>query len=46
MKLFLTKGGDMEEREANMILQEFVETIIYTKTDNEMELNIVMKDLS
>ncbi|MDZ5712781.1 recombinase family protein [Jeotgalibacillus haloalkalitolerans] len=46
MKLFLTNGDDMEEREANMILQEFVETIIYTKTDNEMELNIVMKDLS
>ncbi len=36
----------MEEREANMILQEFVETIIYTKTDKEMELNIIMKDLS
>lgn len=31
MKLFLTNREDMEEREANMILQEFVETIIYTK---------------
>lgn len=43
MKRFLSHGDNLPEREANTILREFVETIIYTKTGTEIELDIVMK---
>ncbi|PGX16481.1 recombinase family protein [Bacillus sp. AFS033286] len=43
MKRFLDGSSDMDERQTNNILREFVETIVYTKTGNEIELNIVMK---
>ncbi|PHF35400.1 recombinase [Bacillus toyonensis] len=43
MKQFLTHGDNIPEREANTILREFVDTVIYTKTGTEIKLNIVMK---
>ncbi len=46
MKQFLEGVDEMEEREANNILTEFVDTILYTKTSSEIELDMVMKDLS
>lgn len=43
LKRFLTHGDQLPEREANQILTEFIDTIIYTKTETEIELEIVMK---
>ncbi|QUG82737.1 recombinase family protein [Bacillus nitratireducens] len=43
MKQFLNGSSDMDERQANNILREFVETVIYTKTGTEITLDIVMK---
>ncbi|WP_044641999.1 recombinase family protein [Risungbinella massiliensis] len=43
MKRFLTHGDKLPEREANTILLELMETIVYTKTDKEMSIKIVMK---
>ncbi|MDM5229337.1 recombinase family protein [Cytobacillus sp. NJ13] len=45
MKAFLEGSDDMDEREANEILREFVDAIVYTKTDNDMNIKIIMKDL-
>jgi DNA invertase Pin-like site-specific DNA recombinase len=43
MKRFLTHGDKMSERDANTILLEIIETIVYTKTDDGMTLKIIMK---
>ncbi|KQX45860.1 recombinase family protein [Paenibacillus sp. Root444D2] len=44
MRRFLTHGDNIPEREANEILRDFIDTIIYTKNGNEIELKIIIKD--
>lgn len=44
MRRFLTHGDNIPESEANDILREFIDTIIYTKDGNEINLKIVMKE--
>ncbi|GKS09728.1 hypothetical protein YDYSY3_07280 [Paenibacillus chitinolyticus] len=46
LKQFLAGIDEMEEREANDILTEFVDTIIYTKIGGDIEMDIVMKNLN
>ncbi|MGG1638736.1 recombinase family protein [Paenibacillus sp. NRS-1760] len=44
MKRFLIHGDNIPENEANDILREFIDTIIYTKDGNEINLKIIMKE--
>lgn len=43
MRRFLIHGDNIPENEANDILREFIDTIIYTKDGNEINLKIIMK---
>lgn len=48
LKGFLSNRHDIPETEANDILKDFVETIIYVKTDednNEIDMKVVWKDV-
>jgi site-specific DNA recombinase len=43
LKDFMTGHSNMPESEANEILREFVDRVVYQKLDNEMELKIIWK---
>ncbi|MNW51216.1 hypothetical protein D3C74_286970 [compost metagenome] len=44
MRRFLIHGDNIPESEANDILREFIDTIIYTKDGNEINLKVIMKE--
>lgn len=44
MKRFLTHGDSIEESKANDILREHIDSIIYTKEGNKINLRVILKE--
>lgn len=45
IKKVYTRGEQLSEIEANDILRDYIEAIFYTKTGNNIEIEIVWKDM-
>ncbi|SFX52627.1 Site-specific DNA recombinase [Thermoactinomyces sp. DSM 45891] len=43
MRRFLAHGDKLSEREANTVLRELIDVVMYTKTDEEFNIEITMK---